>query len=84
MPVTAAVGRSRYHRGVEEGRRIQLEVFRRWAPAERVQRGMELTALALAARDARLRQQHPHATEEQLRWIRAREVLGLAPDAPLP
>jgi hypothetical protein len=45
---------------------------------------MELTELALAARDARLRRQHPHATEEELRWIRVREVLGLPPGAPLP
>ncbi|MCW8141243.1 MAG: hypothetical protein KIT58_20265 [Planctomycetota bacterium] len=69
---------------MDEARRVQLEVFRRWPPAERVRRGMELTRLALAARDARLRRQHPEATEEELRWIRAREALGLPPDAPLP
>lgn len=69
---------------MDEARRVQLEIFRRWTPAERLKRGMELTALARAARDARLRRQHPHATEEEFRWIRVREVLGLPHDAPLP
>lgn len=45
---------------------------------------MELTALCLAARDERLRRQHPEATAEELRLIRAREALGLPHDAPLP
>lgn len=69
---------------MNEGRRRQLEVLARMTPAQRLARGMELTRLCLAARDARLRRQHPAATEEELRWIRAREALGLPPDAPLP
>lgn len=68
---------------MNEARRIQLELFRSWSPAQRFQRGMELSALAFAARDARLRRQHPQASEEELRWIRAREVLGLPPDVPI-
>lgn len=69
---------------MNEARRVQLEIFRRWTPAERLRRGMELTRLARAARDERLRRQHPAASEDELRWIRVREVLGLPPDAPLP
>ena len=65
-------------------RRVQLEIFRRMTPAERLKLGMEFTARARAARDARLRRQHPHVTEEEFRWIRVREVLGLSHDAPLP
>lgn len=63
---------------------MQLEVFRRMTPEQRLLRGLELSELVFAARDARIRRQHPDATEEELRWIRAREVLGLPPDAPLP
>lgn len=65
-------------------RRVQLEIFRRMTPAERLKLGMEFTSRARAARDARLRRQHPHASEEEFRWIRVREVLGLPHDAPLP
>jgi hypothetical protein len=78
------MGVAGYAAGMDEARRIQLEIFRRWTPEERVQRGLELSALCFAARDERLRRQHPDASEEELRWIRVREVLGLAPDAPLP
>lgn len=69
---------------MDEGRRRQLEVFRGWTPVERLTRGMELTALCCAARDARLRRQHPGASEEELRALRLREVLQLPPDAPIP
>ena len=73
-----------YAAGMDEARRSQLELLRRWTPEERVRRGLELSALCFAARDERLRRQHPGASEEELRWIRVREILGLAPDAPLP
>jgi hypothetical protein len=69
---------------MDEARRIQLEIFRRWTPEQRVRRGIEMSAFGFAVRDERLRRQHPDASEEELRWIRVREVLGLPPDAPLP
>ena len=60
---------------MNEARRVQLEIFRSWTPAERLQRGMELSAFCFAAREDRLRRQHPEASAEELREIRLREVL---------
>ena len=71
-------------RAMNEGRRRQLEIFRAWSPAQRLARGMELTALCRAARDARLRLTYPGVSEEELRLIRAREALDLPHDARLP
>ena len=51
---------------MNEARRIQLETLRRWTPQARLGRGMPLTALCLAAREARLRRQHPGASEDEL------------------
>jgi hypothetical protein len=61
---------------VNEARRRQLELFRSWSPEERLRRGLELSALCLEVRDARLRQQHPEASEEELRRLRLEEVLA--------
>ncbi len=69
---------------MNEARRLQLEVYRRMTPEERLARMSQLIALGRAARDARLRRQHPDATDEELAWIRVRDVLGLPHDAPLP
>jgi hypothetical protein len=69
---------------VNEARRRQLELYRRMTPEQRLARASQLIALGRAARDARLRRQHPDATDEELRWIRVRDVLGLPHDAPLP
>lgn len=69
---------------MNEARRLQLEIYRRMTPEERLGRMSQLIALGRAARDARLRRQHPQATEEELAWIRVRDVLGLPHDAPLP
>ena len=54
---------------------MQLEIFRSWAPAERLRCGMEFSAFCFEVREARLRRQHPEASEEELRAIRLREVL---------
>lgn len=54
---------------------MQLEIFRSWTPAERLRRGMEMTQFLCRARDARLRRQHPEASEQELRELRVREVL---------
>lgn len=62
---------------MNEARRRQLEILRRWTPEERLRRGMELTALCLSARDARLRRQHPGLSEAELRQVRVREILAL-------
>lgn len=69
---------------LSEARRRQLELLRGWSPEQRLARGMELTALACAARDDRLRRQHPEASEEELRGIRLREVLAQCRRAPPP
>jgi hypothetical protein len=63
---------------MNEARRRQLEIFRAWTPQQRLRRGMELTALCLEAREARLRRQFPDATEKQLRQHRLAEFLNEA------
>ena len=63
---------------MNEARRVQLEVFRSWPPGERLRRGMELTELCVAAREARLKRQHPQASPTELRALRLREVLDLS------
>ncbi len=61
---------------MNEARRRQLEILRSWSPQERLRRGMELTAMCCAARDARIQRQHPRASEHELRALRLREILG--------
>lgn len=69
---------------MDEGRRIQLEIMRRMTPSQRFQQAMALTKVCLWAREDRLRRTYPDATEDQLRELRIREALRLAPGAPLP
>ncbi len=69
---------------MNEERRLQLEVYRRMTPEQRLNRMSQLIVLGRAARDTRLRRQHPDATAEELAWIRVRDVLSLPHDAPLP
>lgn len=64
---------------MDEGRRIQLDVWRRMAPAERLEQGARLTACTLVAWEARLRRQHPQASEAELRAIRLTEALRFSP-----
>ena len=63
---------------MNEARRRQLEILRSWSPEERLRRGMELTAMCCAVRDARIQRKHPEASEAELRALRLREVLGRA------
>ena len=63
-------------RPMDAARVAELALFRAWTPQERLRRGMELTALCLRAREARLRRQHPGATEEELRRLRVLEALA--------
>lgn len=64
---------------MDDGRRIQLEVWRHMTPAQRLEQGARLTACTLAAWDARLRRQHPQANEMELRAIRLAEALRFSP-----
>ncbi len=66
---------------MDEGRRQQLAVWRRMTPTQRLEQGARLTACVLAAWQARLRRQHPHASEAELRVIRLAECLRFSPSA---
>jgi hypothetical protein len=67
---------------MDDGRRMQLEVFRRMTPAQRLEQGARLSACALAAWESRLRRQHPGATAAELRAIRLAEALRFSPSLP--
>ena len=60
---------------MDEGRRIQLEIWKSWTPAQRLAAAGKLSQLVMDLRDLRLRRQFPHATAEELRQLRLREVL---------
>lgn len=69
---------------MDEARELQIMILRSWTPGERLIAGFKLVRLAVALRDARIRAQNPGASDSQLRDLRCREALGLAPDEPLP
>lgn len=69
---------------MDEGRRQQLAVFRRMTPTQRLRQASRLTACALAAREQRLRRQHPDASESELRDLRTAELLRFSPTRTLP
>ncbi len=48
-------------------------------PGQRLEQGARLTSCALAAWEARLRRQHPQATELELRALRVAEALRFSP-----
>ena len=63
---------------MDDGRNRQLDVWRRMTPSQRLDQGARMTACVLAAWEARLLRQHPHADATELRIIRLAECLKLA------
>lgn len=67
---------------MDDGRRIQLDVWRRMTPAQRLEQGARMTACVLQAWEQRLRRQHPGADEAELRSIRVQEALRFGSSLP--
>jgi hypothetical protein len=57
----------------------QLRIFASWTPEQRLAAASRMTAFGFALRDQRLRERFPGASERELGYARAREVLGLPP-----
>jgi hypothetical protein len=66
-------------RGMDEGRRRQLAIWRTWTPERRFEAAMAMTMLVLELRDQRLAAQHPQATESELRSLRVEATLEASP-----
>ncbi|MGE3165411.1 MAG: hypothetical protein AB7O52_10940 [Planctomycetota bacterium] len=60
---------------MDEARRRQIEIWKAWTPEQRLAAAGRLTQLLLDLRDARLRRDHPGATDEDLRQLRLAEAL---------
>ena len=69
---------------MDDGRRQQFAIWRRMTPSQRLEQASRLTACALAAWDSRLRRQHPHATEQELRTLRVAEAMRFSPSLGIP
>jgi hypothetical protein len=52
----------------DEARRVQVEVYRRMTPSERVDVAIEMTEAALEISREGIRLRHPGYGEEQVRW----------------
>ena len=67
---------------------VQLEVYRRMTPSQRLRIGLELTALSRRLLESGIRRRHPEYTDEELRLATIRAWLGpdtyrmAYPDAP--
>jgi hypothetical protein len=64
---------------MDEGRRFQLECWRKWTPDRRFRAAMAMTKLVLELRDRRLAAANPHATPEEMKELRIRETLRASP-----
>ena len=56
--------------------RVQLEVYRRMEPSERLRVGLELTRLSRDLMTHGIRARHPDYSEEEVRWALLRAWLG--------
>ena len=68
-------GRGGYADGVDAGRARQFAIWKRTTDAQRWGLVEGAIAFALAAREQRLREQHPQAGEAELRLLRREEAL---------
>ncbi len=64
---------------MDEARRMQMEVFRRMTPAQRLEQAGQMYRMVMEAWEGRIRRQHPEATPEELRAIRVREIMRFSP-----
>lgn len=62
----------------EEAARVQLEVYRRMAPADRLRVGLELTRMSRELIAQGIRARHPEYSDDEVRW--AVILLWLGPE----
>jgi len=62
----------------EEAARVQLEIYRRMAPEERLRLGLELTRMSRDLVAQGIRARHPDYSDEDVRWAFIRLWLGPA------
>lgn len=60
----------------EEAARVQLEVYRRMAPEERLRVGLELTQMSRDLVAQGIRARHPGYSDDEVRWALIRLWLG--------
>jgi hypothetical protein len=60
----------------EEAARVQVEVYRRMAPADRLRVGLELTRMSRDLIAQGIRNRHPEYSENDVKWALFRVWLG--------
>lgn len=61
---------------MDEARRVQIEIWKRWTADERLAAAGRLTDLVLELRDIRLRDRYPQASEDEIVRLRLAEVMA--------
>ena len=56
--------------------RVQLEIYRRMRPSDRLRVALELTRLSRDLMASGIRARHPEYSDEELRWALLRSWLG--------
>lgn len=60
----------------QEAASVQLEVYRRMTPAERLRVGLELTQMSRDLLSQGIRSRHPAYSNDEVRWALIRAWLG--------
>jgi len=60
----------------EEAAQVQLDVYRRMAPADRLRVGLELTQMSRGLVAEGIRARHPEYSEDEVRWALIRAWIG--------
>lgn len=64
------------HDTSEDAARVQLEVYRRMAPSERLNVGLELTRMARDLLAQGIRVRHPEYSDDEVKWAVIRVWIG--------
>jgi hypothetical protein len=60
----------------EEAARVQVEVYRKMGPSERLRVGLELTRMSRELLAEGISRRHPEYSEDQVKWALIRRWLG--------
>ena len=64
------------HDTSEDAARVQLEVYRRMAPSERLNVGLELTRMSRDLLAQGIRARHPDYSDDEVKWAVIRVWIG--------
>lgn len=64
------------HDTSEDSARVQLEVYRRMAPSERLNVGLELTRMSRDLLAEGIRTRHPEYSDDEVKWAAIRVWIG--------